>query len=309
MQDLKNRFHNKSQTKSQSYQKKVDIQYGKGGLRVKSSKKQHHLLKRLLMRDPSSIKQFDDAYDSFPPKASALRVFFGFVSFLFTLFVLLGIVLKSYDYFQHPPSQVHIEGASLLSAVEIYEITGMTPGMKLKEIDTFLISNLLNRHPAVKQAEVRQVFPDQLYISLKERFPYAYLKAGDQYYLVDRERYPIQYVSADQAANQFVITGVDASLVQLGKPIPEDSLETGMELIDLIRQSSFDLKTIMAVDVSDLLNIKLKLRDTNSIVQLGHNDYQGKMNRLATIYPQLLQQHKKLRSIDLRYQNRAIVQF
>ncbi len=309
MQDLKNRFHNKQQTGSRSHQKRFDIQYNQSGWKIKSSKKTDHLFSRLLLKESSSSKASNPAYGTEKPQASSLRIFFGLTSFLFLLFVLLGITLKSYDHFQHSPNQIHIEGASLLSAVEIYEIMGITPDMKLNEIDTFLISNRLNRHPAIKQAEIRQIFPDQLYILLKERRPYGYLKTGKQYYLIDHERYPIRHIPAGQVGNQLIITGVEKELVQLGKPIPSAALEKGMQLLELMQTSNFDLGKIAVVDVSDILNIKLKLQTTNSIVQLGQGDYLEKIKRFQTIYPQLLQQHQQLHSIDLRYQNKAIVQF
>lgn len=66
-------------------------------------------------------------------------------------------------------------------------------------------------------------------------------------------------------------------------------------------------KIISEINVSDPLNLKFKLHDSGTIVQLGHDHYFEKMKIFTDIYPELLAQNQLMTSIDLRYHNKVSV--
>ena len=308
MQDLKNHA-SKRQTSFKSRQKKYNIKYGKKNLSVSSQGKQNSPPSQ-----PSPFKQQSPLSGLKSPFAIATylirswyKTLLGLGTLVFLLWLLTGIILLSNSYSQQPLDQIYMEGYSFLTPTRIYQTTGIDANTRFSDIDVYATSNRLNHHPMVEQAQIRKLFPGHLSISLIERRPYAHIKVVDTYYLIDRQFYPLQKVPAGQAKQHPVLTGIKVQSVQLGEPLLSPALEKGIQLIELIRESGIHWNDIAELDVSERLNLKLKLRSHPLVIQLGQDNYLEKIQTFEKIYSQLLQADKPISSIDLRYKNKAIV--
>ncbi len=309
MQDFKNHA-SKRETSLRLRPKKYDIQYGKKKLRISPQSKQNFRpipASRFKRKSPVSRPR-SLSFDTTFLINSWAKILIGLGTMFFLIWLLTGIILLSISYSQQPFHQIHMKGYSFLTPTRIYQITGIDPNSNFGEIDIYKVAQRLNQHPVIAQAQIRKLLPDHLSISLQERRPYAHLKMGDTYYLIDRKQHPLQIIPAAYAKQHPILTGIENVSVQLGKPILSPSLEKGIQLLDSLRESGIAGHDIAKLDISDPLNLKVKLRSPSLVLQLGQDHFSEKLKTFEKIYPQLPQSRSPLRSIDLRYKNKAIIQ-
>lgn len=307
MQDFKDRARKRQHIAPR--QKKLNIQYKpKGKLRISSQRKHRYTYPRTVQGT-----RFSPSFSVASPKDfiySWYKPFLGLGTFALVCWILIGLIWQSFSFFQYPqPHQLHIEGYAALSPPTIYDLTGISATKSFAEVDTYQVANNLKQHPRIEQVQIRKLFPNFLSIALKERRPYAYLRAEEAYYLIDLTLHPIQKVPASEASPHPVLTGLAQAEVQLGKPIVSMALQKGTQFLDMIRNSSMDWSNLAELNVEDPLNLKIKLRQPPVLFQLGQGSYLEKMKTYEKIAAQLQQANKPLHSIDLRYKNKAIVQF
>ncbi len=307
MEDLKNHI-GKRQNPIRPRYKKFNIQFAKGKLRIfPDGKPQLYVARRLIwekIRFPRYLYSMP-----FTLLQSWHKAIIGLATFIFLLWILTGIVWLGLADFRRPPAQIHINGHSALTTEDVYQIAGIDSNLKFYQIDANEVIKRMNQHPFIEQAYVRKLIPNTLFIILNERRPYVFLKIEDSYYLIDEQLYPIKKISASQPIPSFTLTGIKREEINLGQSIVSMGLQQGRELLNLVRASQLPLDQFAELDVADPLNLKLKLRNPPLLIQLGHDDYLEKIKTFERVYPHLQQSKKSLKSIDLRYQNRAIVRF
>ena len=307
MEDLKNHI-SKRQNPIRPRYKKFNIQFAKGKLRIfPNGKPQLYEARRLIWKKIQRSRYLTSM--PFTLLRSWHQAIMGLAAFIFLLWILTGIVWLGLADFRRPPAQIHINGHSALTTENVYQIAGIDSTLNFYQIDANEVVDRLNQHPYIEAVYVRKLIPNSLFIVLSERRPYVFLKIEDSFYLIDEQLRPIQKNSASQPIPSFVLTGIKREKINLGQPIDSIGLQQGRELLNLVQASQLLLDQFTELDVADPLNLKLKLRDPPLIIQLGHNDYLEKIKTFESVYPHLQQSKKSLRSIDLRYQNRAIVRF
>ncbi|MBF0280264.1 MAG: cell division protein FtsQ/DivIB [SAR324 cluster bacterium] len=309
MQDFKNHA-SKRQTTLQQRQKKYDIRYSKRKLTVSpQGKPNFHPAQTALLKPGSSISRLKNI--SLNPSfllASWNRILIGLGLLVFLLWILTGIIFLGISYTKKPLRQFDINGYSLLTPSSIYQMTAIAPDTRFGDIDAYSVSEILNQHPMIEQVQTRKLLPGYMSIALKERRPYAHVQILDSYYLIDRQFHPLQKIPDFAAKEHLVLTGIQSKPVSLGQPILSPALRKGLNLLDLLNEMQIDWKDIAELDLADPLNYKLKLRSPPSVVQLGQDRLPEKLNTFKRIYSQLIQNKSSIRSIDLRYKNKAIVQ-
>jgi len=308
MQDFKNHA-SKRQTSLQLRPKKYDIQYGKKKLRISPRNKQNFRPIQVspFKRKSSVSRPKSLSFDSTFLINAWYKILIGLGIMLFLIWLLTGIILLSISYAQQPFHHIHMKGYSFLTPMHIYQITGMDPHSNFGEIDSYEVAHRLNQHPVIEQAQIRKLLPDHVSIALQERRPYAHIKIGEMYYLIDRKHHPLQTIPEADAKQHPIFVGIEEVPVQLGKPILSPALEQGIQLLDLLRKSGIAWPDIAELDISDRLNLKVKLRAPSLVIQLGQDHFLEKLKTFKKIYPQLPQSQSSLRSIDLRYKNKVII--
>ena len=307
MVDLKDQI-SKRRTTIRPRHKKFNVHYAKGKLGIFPKGKPQYYMARPLIWQKIQLPGY---LYSIPTTLlqSWHKTIIGLAIFIFLMWILTGIIWLGLAFFQLPPTQIHMEGNTSLTAEKIYQIAGIDSQLKFHQIDANETVNQLNQHPLIKHAHVRKLFPNTLSILLKELRPYAYLKVEESYYIIDEQLHPIQRISPTQLPPSFALTGIKKDAIHLGRAIASTGLQQGRELINLMRASQLPWDQFAELDVADPLNLKLKLRNPPLLVQLGHENYLEKIKTLEKVYTQLQHSEKPISSIDLRYQNRAIVRF
>lgn len=88
-----------------------------------------------------------------------------------TAWLLFGLVVQGREVWRTPLRRVRISGAQTLSVAQVVRTAGLTAGMRLGDLDPYLVSLRLRQDPRVEVADTRRVFPDSVWIDVRERTP------------------------------------------------------------------------------------------------------------------------------------------
>ena len=114
---------------------------------------------------------------------------------------------------------VEFEGASHASHRALRHLADVHRGDRFWEVDEEDVSQSVERHPWVAEAEVEVVWPDTVRVNVVERRPLALLLVDGALHYVDRTGHPfLQAPRAD--AGLPVFTGVGAELQDLHPDLP-----------------------------------------------------------------------------------------
>lgn len=308
MLDLKH--HARKQRRSvRTRQSKMGIQVNKKKIKITSHTQ--------YSKTPKNSNFFQKAFTFWPFSKTKIdshnyfvfsRLFLGVLVLLFLSWSSIGLIWESSAFFTSLPEQIIIEGNKRLSPEDIYRIAQFPQDIPSNQIDSFILSQRLNTYPLIQKAEVRRIFPNRWFISIQERVPFAYLKSGNEHFLIDREQIPLESIKP-KIKQDPVLVGIKQEKVQLGIPIASLALEKGLQFLETLRSLSPPYKNIQEIDVSDVMNLKIKLQNYRFTVELGQNQFFEKLEKLDEILPPLLAENNKIHSIDLRFPNKAYVQY
>ena len=115
---------------------------------------------------------------------SASRRFFRIAIFL--LLVIICVYFFSHSSFFQVET-IEVTGNSTISQQEIIDMAGIESGIKLFEANEKLISQAVELHPMVKQAQLVRHLPRTLEIKVTERVMWAVVPGVDEFFVVDTE--------------------------------------------------------------------------------------------------------------------------
>lgn len=122
--------------------------------------------------------------------------------------VLIGVGVRGWDLWQAPLERVRVSGTLTLSSAQVVKTAGLVAGMRLSETDPYLVSLRLRQDPRVEAADARRIYPNTLWIDVRERIPDARVLLGDgRAALVDRYNVVIR-VEPAQVGDLPLIRGV-----------------------------------------------------------------------------------------------------
>jgi cell division protein FtsQ len=125
--------------------------------------------------------------------------------------VLIGVAVRGWELWQAPLERVRVSGTLTLSSAQVVKTAGLVAGMRLSELDPYLVSLRLRQDPRVEAADARRIYPNTLWIDVRERIPDARVLLGDgRAALVDRYNVVIR-VEPAQVGDLPLIRGVPAA--------------------------------------------------------------------------------------------------
>ncbi|MGK5092924.1 FtsQ-type POTRA domain-containing protein [Deltaproteobacteria bacterium TL4] len=300
--------------KDHTYRRLVQTPYRSHPFKIEQGQGKSLKVVPLGVKSPSASDTFKNSFSSLSPHLDTplirqVRLWFkrmiGIGAFFFMIWLLIGVTIQMSTFFKQPVRHLRIEGESLLSPLELMQTIGLTPIQTLGSISPYQAENDLLHHPLVKQVQLRRIFPDTLYLHILEHEPYALVKTQQGHYLINREQYPLRKVSSVYALPTLV--GVEFSELILGQPLQSLHLERGLIFLEEIRKKYALEDLVSEVDVSDPLNLKLHLKEKDTLVYLGQDHYLERMELFKKTYPQLKTRYDHITSIDLRYPNKITV--
>jgi hypothetical protein len=188
------------------------------------------------------------------------------------VWLLLGVAVQGRELWQRPLTRVRISGATSLSVAQVVRTAGLTAGMRLSDLDPYLVSLRLRQDPRVEAADARRVFPDSVWIDVRERTPeLRVLQRDGRAAVVDRNNVVIRLETIGPG---------DAPLI-FGVP---DGARPGTALTDagLLRARTF-LALAKDAGYPDFARAILDVSDPDSIALSGG----GGPARLIFPFPQV----------------------
>jgi cell division protein FtsQ len=171
---------------------------------------------------------------------------------------------------------IRVENQSRVSEGEVLALSDIHPGMNIFDLDLDMIGKKIEENPWIATARVERVFPREVVIRVSERVPRAIVNLGYLYY-VDASGEIFKLLDPGDSLDFPAITGIDrASLLEN----PEEG------------------RRLLRVAMSLLGEIP---------VRMGYGDFEGKLDRLECIYPEIESRLPVLKYIDLNVMDRVIV--
>lgn len=216
-----------------------------------------------------------------------LMTWFGTLLLLVAITYAIG--LKLLDPKTLPFQQVRLEAPfNYVSKAALHDAVKTNINGGFFSLDVEAVTAAVNELPWVHDAKVRRVWPDTLHVTVREQKALARWRdqalvniAGELFY-PDVESFP-------------------ADLIELNGPPKTVS--------QMARQFRLFNKTLSEAGYA-LTRIKLTQRrawevelDDSTLVVLGRNDVEQRLNRFVQFYPQLQTRAAELERVDMRYTN------
>ena len=147
-------------------------------------------------------------------------------------------------------------GDTRYSAQELIDASQITIGENLFFINKFAAQErILADRPYLDEVTIRRRLPDGIEIQATECQPVAALQVGQTYWLMDTKGKLLGEVTAEQAAQYCVVTGMEPEEEKPGIYVTFSDEEKGKALFSILNtaQNSDILKEIMSIDMYSCL--------------------------------------------------------
>ncbi len=233
----------------------------------------------------------------------------------FSISILIFVALLCFYLFLHS-SFFNVEGISVtgvkkVTESEIMELSGLSPGINIFEINDHLCAKLIEIHPLVKSAKIVRHLPRQIEIQVVEREIWALIPYGDVIICIDREGVCIDKLNYFSFFNYPVITLENMpEHVNLGQPVQAEGIEMIRKLWEALSENS-------RMKISDF-HYNDRNKEIIAYTEEGTEVRFGNLERLeekAGFFSEILQIEKNLQKkgtevleyVDLRFEGQPVI--
>ncbi len=210
-----------------------------------------------------------------------------------------GDCLYQLSYFE--VNNIDIQGNRYVSAEQILELSGIKLKQNIFSVDLQKANQGLRSHPYLKLVMVERRLPQTIFIKVKERKGVALLEAPGGYYLIDKTGVILENAGMRNKKRLPVIKGVSPELLEVGARINQ-----GQELLAFLRSKGL-LINYASLDIRQEDNPILTTRRGRLKVYLGEGRWEDKLKNFDLVYQSLQARISSVKSIDLRYEQLAVV--
>lgn len=199
--------------------------------------------------------------------------------------------------------EIVVTGEKRVRREEIVNLSGARAGENILAMDLKGIAERVESQPWIERATVRRVLPRGLSIEVKEREPFAILKADTLYYL-DRGGTPFKELDKKDDTNYPVITGIGREEVE-DDELARDAL---MKTFDFIETEVSEWPEELAIsEIRVSKNQGITVFSDGVEVKVGFGEYKIKIGRLKRVMGDLKAKGKTAGYIDLTYTGQVVV--
>jgi cell division septal protein FtsQ len=207
---------------------------------------------------------------------------------------------------------VVVSGTRLLPAVDVYGWAKVPMKSALFGINLSEIYGKIVAQPFVKSVAVYRQLPDAVHIHINEREPIATLNIG-QLFFIDDEGVLLPYCHTAVKLDVPVINGIGGvDHVQVGEVAASNEVFQAIEILKTAREVDTAIyRLISEVNMNGGGDITLYSVDGGVPITLGRGDIGKKLVTLRAFLGNILKNEdpKKLRSIDLRFDEEVVVRW
>jgi cell division protein FtsQ len=206
---------------------------------------------------------------------------------------------------------IDITGMRNVTKAQIMEVMGADIGRNIFFVPLSQQQTQLEQIPWVQSASVMRFVPNRLKVEIHERTPVAFARVGQRISLIDGggTLMDLPKTSSPHAHKYSfpVILGMNP-----GEPLSTRAprMNAYNELVEALDSGGAHYsQDLSEVDLSDLDNLKIRVNDPagDVLVELGNTDYLKRYKTYISHVQEWRQQFTKLESVNLRYDNQAIV--
>ncbi len=185
--------------------------------------------------------------------------------------------------------EAEVAGNERVTAVEIQDLSGLTPGTNIFSLSTSEAARRIVEHPWIASAKVRRRLPSHLSIEVRERRAVALLRLGTLY-LIDADGVVFKQVGPGDPVDLPVITGVHRGRGQ----DPDDGpgaradLNEAMSLLRLYEEMGLSEGTALSeIHVEQDGSLSIYTAEEATHIRLGRPPFRRKLRRLARLMREL----------------------
>lgn len=224
------------------------------------------------------------------------------------------ILIGAYYYLSKSPylqiNEITIEGGKRVGSQEAMDIAGVKTGENILALDLKAIRSRVEKLPWVREAVVQRVLPHSLEISIKERRPFALINLDSTLYIIDDRGVVFKKADYRDGVDLPIITGVRMEWL-----LDRDEDATGFlfKTLDFLRflgeKRILSLESVSEVKMDAHRGLIVYTTKEPMIITFGKGDFERKIERLQKLLEVLGSDIKKVISIDLNYDKKALVQW
>jgi len=164
----------------------------------------------------------------------------------------------------------------------------------------------LVEHPWIQSASARRVFPQGIYLKIKERTPFAKIQL-EQVYVIDN--YGILLGADVRGASKLpTITGIKTKNPKIGSNVADEEIIRGLKMMHSLNQlSMFEKNPIDNVHISSRYRITFSTHTQDIKVHMRPEIAQESFKNLVLALGAIEKNEKDLSYIDLSFKNRVVV--
>ena len=225
----------------------------------------------------------------------------------------------SFAHFLERDARFRIAGSDNIQATGLTEVTradlvpvfGEDIGRNVFFVPLSARRRELEQIPWIEHATVMRVLPDQIRVSIVERTPVAFTRHGQQIGLVDANGTLLAMSPKTMAERHYsfpVVTGID----------PGDSADSRKErmavymrlMAELDAGGQHNSEQISEIDLTDPEDARVLLPEKGAdiLAHFGDDQFSERYERYKAHIAEWRQQYPHLKSVDLRYENQAVLE-
>lgn len=248
----------------------------------------------------STLKRNSNLRKALPRVAKIAAVIAGVVAIVL-LFRFSHRAILTSTYFGL--KEIVVTGEKRVKKDEIKALSGVRIGENILAMDLKGISKRIEGQPWIERANVRRILPTGLSLDVKEREPFAILKA-DTFYYVDRGGTPFKELDEGDERSFPLITGLKKEDIE-GDESVRDLL---MKTLDFIETESGEWPADISVSEFNVNRSHgITVFSEGTEIRIGFGEYKVKLKRLKRAMEDLKARGKTAVYIDLTYTGQVVV--
>ena len=219
-------------------------------------------------------------------------------------------VLSSYRFITQSPrfnvNEMNLVGQKRLSNEELNSWIGPIIGKNIFQLELDKISQRLVEHAWIQSASARRIFPQGIYIELKERTPFAKVQLG-QVYVMDN--YGVLLGTEVGDANKLpTITGIKAQNFKLGSNVANEEIIRGLKMMHSLNQlAMFENNQIDNVHINSRSRITFSTHNRDTKIHMRPEIAREGFKNLVLALDAIEKKGQGLSYIDLSFKNKIVV--
>ena len=229
---------------------------------------------------------------------------------IFLLVACFYVVFSSYRFITHSPhfniDEVSIVGNKRLSSEVLNLWIGPIFGENIFQLNLNKVSQKLAEHPWVYSVSARRVFPQAIYIELKERVPFAKIQFGNEYVM---DNYGVLLgIEVDSPNKLPTITGIKIKNAKLGENVADKEIIDGLKMMHSLNQlPMFEKNKIENVHISSRSRMIFSTNNQDTKVYIRPEIAKESFENLVLALDAIKKNRHDMSYIDLSFKNKIIL--